>query len=77
LPLLPKEARYYFTRASVERALDEQLLQEEARAYGLTGERYGSVTQAVAAAIKNADENDLIFIGGSSFVVADALPLFS
>lgn len=77
LPLLPKEARYYFTRASVERALDEQLLQEEARAYGLTGERYGSVAQAVATAIKNADENDLIFIGGSSFVVADALPLFS
>ena len=77
VPLLPKEARYYFTRASVERALDEQLLQEEARAYGLTGERYGSVTQAVATAIKNADENDLIFIGGSSFVVADALPLFS
>lgn len=77
LPLLPREARYYFTRASVERALDERLLQEEAGAYGLTGERYGNVAEAVAAAIKNADENDLIFIGGSSFVVADALPLFS
>ncbi|MFA7154749.1 MAG: folylpolyglutamate synthase/dihydrofolate synthase family protein [Proteiniphilum sp.] len=77
LPLLPKGARYYFTRASVERALDEQLLQEEAGEYGLTGERFGSVEDAVAAAMQNADENDLIFIGGSSFVVADALPLFS
>lgn len=76
LSLLPKASRYYFTRASVERALDEGMLQEEARAYGLTGERFGSVAQAVAAAMQNADEDDLIFIGGSSFVVADALPLF-
>lgn len=77
LPLLPTEARYYFTRASVERALDEQLLQEQAGAVGLKGERFGSVAEAVAAAMKNADENDLIFIGGSSFVVADVLPLFN
>lgn len=77
LSLLPKEARYYFTRASVPRALDEQLLQEQAAAVGLKGERFGSVTEAVVAAVKNADENDLIFIGGSSFVVADALPLFN
>ncbi|MDD4486005.1 MAG: bifunctional folylpolyglutamate synthase/dihydrofolate synthase, partial [Proteiniphilum sp.] len=77
LSLLPKEARYYFTRASVPRALDEQMLQEQAAAVGLKGERFGSVTEAVVAAVKNADENDLIFIGGSSFVVADALPLFN
>ena len=77
LSLLPKEARYYFTRASVPRALDEQLLQVQAAAVGLKGERFGSVTEAVVAAVKNADENDLIFIGGSSFVVADALPLFN
>jgi dihydrofolate synthase/folylpolyglutamate synthase len=76
LSLLPKEARFYFTRASVERALDERLLQEQAARQGLHGESYGSVATAVAEAIKNADENDCIFIGGSSFVVADALPLF-
>ncbi|MFA5695663.1 MAG: bifunctional folylpolyglutamate synthase/dihydrofolate synthase, partial [Proteiniphilum sp.] len=45
-------------------------------AVGLKGERFGSVTEAVVAAVKNADENDLIFIGGSSFVVAEALPLY-
>ncbi|QRX63947.1 bifunctional folylpolyglutamate synthase/dihydrofolate synthase [Dysgonomonadaceae bacterium zrk40] len=76
LSLLPTEARYYFTRASVERALDEQLLREQAVGYDLKGECFGSVAEAVAAAMKNADENDLIFIGGSSFVVADTLPLF-
>ncbi len=76
LSLLPKEGRYYFTRASVERALDEHLLQELAAAQGLMGETFGSVVEAVAEAIMNADENDLIFIGGSSFVVADALPLY-
>ncbi len=77
LSLLPKACRYYFTRASVERALDEHLLQEQAAIHGLHGESFESVAEAVAAAIKNAGENDCIFIGGSSFVVADALPLFS
>jgi dihydrofolate synthase/folylpolyglutamate synthase len=76
LSLLPKEARYYFTRASVERALDEQLLQDQALLHGLRGESFGNVAAAVAAAIKNADEDDLVFIGGSSFVVAEALPLY-
>ena len=73
---MPKKGRYYFTRASVERALDERRLQEQAEAHGLKGSTYPTVAEAIQAAKENAGENDLIFIGGSSFVVADALPLF-
>lgn len=76
LALMPKNARYYFTRASVERALDEKILKEHAATYGLKGSTFASVSEAIHAAKENAGEDDLIFIGGSSFVVADALPLF-
>jgi dihydrofolate synthase/folylpolyglutamate synthase len=76
LALMPKNARYYFTRASVERALDEKILKEHAATYGLKGSTFASVSEAIHAAKEDAGENDLIFIGGSSFVVADALPLF-
>lgn len=76
LALMPKNGRYYFTRASVERAMDEKRLHEQAAFYGLQGFTYPSVSDAIRAAKENAGENDLIFIGGSSFVVADALPLF-
>lgn len=76
LALMPKNGRYYFTRASVERALDEKKLHEQAAVYGLEGSTFPSVSDAIRAAKENAGENDLIFIGGSSFVVADALPLF-
>lgn len=76
LALMPKEATYYFTKASTERSLNEKLLAEQAAAFGLHSETFKTVAQAVEAAQKNADENDFIFIGGSNFVVADALPLF-
>ena len=77
LSLLPKDAAYYFTRASIERALDEKELANKAAARGLKGHTYPTVPEAVEAARKTADkEEDLIFIGGSSFIVADALPLF-
>ncbi len=76
LALMPQKATYYFTRASVERALDQKLLAEKAGTYGLKGDRFSTVAEAVKAAKENADKNDLIFIGGSSFIVADALPLF-
>jgi dihydrofolate synthase/folylpolyglutamate synthase len=74
---LPQKAIYYFTRASVERALNEKILANQAEAHGLNGKSFSSVKEAVEAAKENADKNDLIFIGGSSFVVADALPLFT
>jgi dihydrofolate synthase/folylpolyglutamate synthase len=73
LPLFPKNAKYYFTRASVPRALDEKILQKEAAAYGLTGESYSAVKKAFEAAISDALPADLVFIGGSTFVVAEVV----
>lgn len=73
IPLLPSEGRYYFTRADIPRAMDEKELKQKAEIAGLCGEAYGSVKNAIEAAKKNAEANDLIFIGGSTFVVADAL----
>lgn len=70
-PLLPEEASYYFTRASVPRALDEELLAGRAREYGLTGKTYASVGEAYRAAQAEAGADDMIFTGGSTFVVAD------
>ena len=71
LPLLPKDAYYYFCQATVPRALAAPALAEQAHAAGLTGEVVENVQQAYQQALQRADENDLIFIGGSSFVVAD------
>ena len=76
LKLMPKNAVYYFTKASVDRALSESNLQEQAIRYNLNGDSYPTVSDAIKAAKENADNDDLIFIGGSSFIVADALPLF-
>ncbi len=76
LPLFPKDAVYYFTRASVPRALDERVLMAEAERYGLSGAAWPSVAEAVAAAQGAAAPDELIFIGGSTFVVADALQLY-
>ena len=73
LPLFPRDARYYFTRASVPRALDERILMSEAEKYGLHGSCHPSVADALATARQAAGPKDMIFIGGSTFVVADAL----
>ncbi len=73
LPLFPRDAIYYFTKASVPRALDENMLMTEAARYGLTGSCYKSVPAAVEAARASAGSDDMIFIGGSTFIVADAL----
>jgi dihydrofolate synthase/folylpolyglutamate synthase len=73
LSLLPKEARYYFTKADIPRALDENILKQKALLYGLTGESYPSVISAFEAAKSQAGKNDLIFIGGSTFTVAEVL----
>ncbi len=71
LPLLPEEAVYYFTKASIARALPENILKEKAEKLGLSGEAYSSVPEAVEAAKKEASSKDLIFVGGSTFVVAE------
>lgn len=73
LPLFPKNATYYFTRASVPRALDENLLMAAAGTYGLNGKAFPTVPEAVEAARAAAADRDMIFIGGSTFVVADAI----
>jgi dihydrofolate synthase/folylpolyglutamate synthase len=73
LPLFPKEAIYYFTKASVPRALDEFILMTKALEYGLIGNCFPDVMSAKDAAEKAAADTDMIFIGGSTFIVADAL----
>jgi dihydrofolate synthase/folylpolyglutamate synthase len=73
LPLFPRDAIYYFTKASVPRALDEKLLMTGAAKYGLAGSSHPSVTAALEAARTVAGPEDMIFIGGSTFIVADTL----
>ncbi|WP_321287142.1 folylpolyglutamate synthase/dihydrofolate synthase family protein [uncultured Sunxiuqinia sp.] len=69
--ILPQEATYFFTQATISRALPAGELAAQARMYGLKGEVISSVHEAVAKAKSKAQTNDLIFIGGSTFVVAD------
>jgi dihydrofolate synthase/folylpolyglutamate synthase len=73
LPLFPTDAIYYFTKASVPRALNEVNLKEEAARYGLTGESFADVMTAFNSARMRAGESDLIFIGGSTFVVGEVV----
>ena len=73
LQLLPKKAIYYFCKANIPRALDETLLKENAQQFNLKGNCYANVQNALFAALQIASTKDLIFIGGSTFTVADAL----
>ncbi|OQX73872.1 MAG: tetrahydrofolate synthase, partial [Bacteroidetes bacterium 4484_249] len=73
IKLLPKEADYYFCKANIPRGLDQDELKNRCAKYKLKGESYNSVISAYKQAIKNADKKDLIFIGGSTFVVAEIL----
>ena len=73
LNLLPQDATYYFTKASVKRALPEEELKRTAREFGLHGNTYPTVTEAVRAAQEKSLPKDFIFVGGSSFIVADLL----
>ncbi|MGZ3920784.1 MAG: bifunctional folylpolyglutamate synthase/dihydrofolate synthase, partial [Bacteroidia bacterium] len=73
LSMLPKEADYYFVKASVPRALDEEQLMVQAAKMKLNGKSYPTVKEGLSAAKKAYKKNDLIFIGGSTFVVGDVL----
>ncbi len=73
LPLFPKNATYYFCRPNIPRGMDASLLLTRARGFGLIGEEYISVKNAYAAAVEAASGEDLVFIGGSTFVVAEVL----
>ena len=71
LPLFPKNATYYFCKPAIPRGLDAAILQVEAAAYGLKGAVYNSVSEAYQKAVVQAGIKDVIYIGGSTFVVAE------
>ena len=73
LPLFPKNAKYYFCKPNIPRGLDALILEEKAFNFGLNGKAFNSVTEAYEEAKKNTSESDLIYVGGSTFVVAEIL----
>lgn len=74
LELLPKDAAYYFCTPNIPRGKDSKQLELEAHQIGLKGEAYPTVAEAYQTAKDAAQANDLIFVGGSTFVVAEILP---
>jgi dihydrofolate synthase / folylpolyglutamate synthase len=76
LRLLPDSAEYYFCKANIPRGLDAAKLQEQAAGYGLQGRAYHSVSEAYTEALLSARADDLVFIGGSFFVVGEVLTSF-
>ena len=77
MSLLPNYATYYFCKPNVPRGLDTNVLTQTASNYGLTGNAYPCIADAICAARKNADNQSLILITGSIFLVADALMFFN
>jgi len=75
-PLLPQDAYYIFTQAKIERAMKAETLSEEAKMHGFSGEVIPDISQAIHKARQLAGPDDVIFIGGSTFTVAEALLLF-
>ena len=73
LPLFPEDASYYFCKPNIPRGLDEQVLQSKASHFGLLGSTYNSVNEAYLAAISNAEKEDVVFVGGSTFVVGEVV----
>jgi len=73
LPLFPKSAYYYFCRPNIIRGLEVDVLVEKANDHGLLGDSYDSVQEALKVARKRASKSDFIFVGGSSFTVAEVV----
>ncbi|APG65053.1 tetrahydrofolate synthase [Tenacibaculum todarodis] len=73
LPLFPKEATYYFCKPNIPRGLDEEILKTNAFRFSLKGKSFLSVNEAYKRALLSANKEDLIYIGGSTFVVAEIL----
>lgn len=73
LELLPATAHYYFCRPEIPRGLDVEILKRAADNQGLKGESYASVKEALEAARQSASKDDVIYLGGSTFTVAEAL----
>lgn len=73
IPLFPEDGTYYFCKPKVQRGMLAHDVQEQFSSFGIQGEYYESVSEAFETAKKNASENDLIYVGGSTFVVAEIL----
>ncbi len=73
LPLFPKNAIYYFCKPNILRGLEATILAQKATQFGLTGKIYNSVSDAYGKAKQNAQPTDFIYVGGSTFVVAEIL----
>ncbi len=73
LKLLPQNATYYFCKADIPRGLDAEMLKEQAAEFQLRGQSYSSVKQAYESASTAANDDDLVFVGGSVFTVAEVL----
>ena len=73
LALLPRNATYYFCKPDIPRGMDAEVLQQKAEEMGLTGLSYSSVDRAFSSAFNNARPRDLVFVGGSTFVVAEVI----
>ena len=73
LALLPSSARYYFCTTASQRTLLAEELQQRAEAIGLRGNAYSSVEEALREVVALANAGDLIFVGGSNFIVAELL----
>jgi dihydrofolate synthase/folylpolyglutamate synthase len=73
LPLFPSNATYYFCKPNISRGLDEEILSDRCVRFNLNGRTYKTVNKAFKSAKKQASKNDLIYVGGSNFVVAEVL----
>lgn len=73
LQMLPKQALYYFCKADIPRGLESSLLKRKAEEFGLNGQAWSSVQEAFDASKQSASANDLVFVGGSTFVVAEVI----
>jgi dihydrofolate synthase / folylpolyglutamate synthase len=73
LALFPKESKYYWAKANIPRGLEASILKVNATNFGLQGNGYGTVKKAFNAAKKAAKRNEVIYLGGSIFVVAEVL----
>ena len=71
--MFPKKASYYFCKPNIPRGLDALQLQKKCLKFGLSGEIYNSVEQAFNNAKESAGMDDLIYVGGSTFVVAEVV----
>ena len=73
LPLFPSNADYYFCKPAISRGLPEAVLEANAKKFNLVGKKYSSVKLALKTALLNANQQDIIYVGGSTFVVAEII----